>query len=117
MQPGDDLWYLLDRDAVTADDLETLNDDQLTKMVALWRSKYEQQYFVTCARNWQPGRGPGGLNTFDCHDSTTLYPDRAMLLEAMSTLAEQSRGSAWIVITAEDIGNAMREALKARKSH
>ena len=117
MQPGDNIWYLLARECVTAADVEMISDDQLSKMIELWRSKYEHEFFVTCARNWQPAAIPGGLNTFDSHDGTTLYPDRAMLLEAMPELAERSRGSAWIVITPEDIGNAMREAIKARKSH
>jgi hypothetical protein len=117
MQPGDNLWYLLDREVVTTEDLETLNDDELSKMVGRWLKDYDHRFFVTCARNFRPGAAPGGLNTFDCHDSTVLYPDRSMLLEAMASLAEQSRGSAWVVIVVQDVGAAISDAVKGLKSH
>jgi hypothetical protein len=116
IKPGDNLVYLLDRTRVTDDDLADIGDGELTRMATEWREQHHERFFVTVARNYQPIPG-SDLNTFDSHDDSVLFPDKAALLAAMPALSKGSAGSLWVIVATPDVEDAVRAAITAFKPH
>jgi hypothetical protein len=111
---GDNLVYLLDRTIVTDHDLAETGDDELMRMGAEWRREHSARFFFTVARNCQPIAG-SELNTFDSHDDSVLFLDKAALLGAMPTLSRGTGGSLWLILATKDVESAVRAAITAFK--
>jgi hypothetical protein len=114
LQPGDNIVYLLDRTHVTAEDLAAMGHDELVRMADEWLKEHPDRFFVTVARNYQPVSGTK-LNTFDSHDDSVLFPDKAALLSALPMLARASGGYLWVILATRDVENAVQAAITAFK--
>jgi hypothetical protein len=114
LRPGDNIVYLLDRSHITDEDLADTGDDELERMATQWRQGYVERFFVTVARNYQPIAGTD-LNTFDSHDDSLLFPDKAALLAALPELARLTRGALWIIVATHDVEDAVRSGITAFK--
>jgi hypothetical protein len=114
LRPGDSIVYLLDRTRVTDGNLVDIGDDELARMADEWRAQHHERFFITVARNYQPIAG-SELNTFDSHDDSVLFPDKAALLAAMPTLARETGGSVWVILASQDVEDAVRAAITAFK--
>jgi hypothetical protein len=111
LHAADNLVYLLDRTIVTDDDLADSGDDVLVRMANEWRREHSARFFLTIARNYQPIAG-SEHNTFDSHDDSVLFPDKAALFAALRTLALGTGGARWIIVAAKDVETAVRAAIK-----
>jgi hypothetical protein len=114
LRAGDNLVYLLDRTIVTDDDLADTGDDELVRMANEWRQEHVARFFITVARNYQPIAG-SGLNTFDSHDDSVLFPDKAALLAALPALSHGAAGALWVILATPDVEAAVRAAITAFK--
>jgi hypothetical protein len=110
LHAGDSLVFLLDRTIVTDKDLADTGDDELVRMANEWRQHHSARFFVTVARNYQPIAG-STLNTFDSHDDSVLFPDKAALLAALPTLSRGTGGCLWIILATKDVEDAVRAAI------
>jgi hypothetical protein len=111
LQRGDNILYLFDRDSVTEVELESIQNSVLKRMASEWRQQYTHRFFLTVARNYQPIAGTA-LNTFESHDDSVLFADKAALLEYLPQLARHAAGFVWVVLTARDIQDAVRTAIE-----
>jgi hypothetical protein len=112
LRPGDNIIYLLDRDHVTETELEKIQNPALKQMAGDWRRQYEHRFFVTVARNYQPIAG-SAMNTFESHDNSVLFLDKAALLEHLPRLERFASGFIWVVLATEDVQDAVRALVEA----
>jgi hypothetical protein len=110
LRPGDNIVYLFDRDHVTEAELEKIDNAVLKRMASEWRQQYTHRFFATVARNYQPIAGTA-LNTFDSHDDSVLFADKAALLEYLPRLAGYTAGFIWVVLATRDIDDAVRAVI------
>lgn len=110
LRAGDNIVYLFDRDYVTEAELDKIDNIVLKRMASEWRQQYTHRFFVTVARNYQPIAGTA-LNTFDSHDDSVLFADKAALLEYLPRLAECTVGFIWLVLTTQDVEVAVRAVI------
>jgi hypothetical protein len=85
-------------------------------MANAWRREHSARFFITVARNYQPIAG-SSLNTFDSHDDSVLFPDKAALLAALPTLSRSTGGSLWVILAKKDVEDGVRAAITAFKPH
>jgi hypothetical protein len=110
LRPGDNIVYLFDRDHVTEAELDKIENAVLKRMATEWRQQYTHRFFATVARNYQPIAGTA-LNTFDSHDDSVLFADKAALLEYLPRLARHTPGFIWVVLATEDVEHAVRAVI------
>jgi hypothetical protein len=110
LQPGDNIVYLFDRDYVTEADLDTIENAVLKRMASEWRQQYTHRFFATVARNYQPIAGTA-LNTFDSHDDSVLFADKAALLENLPRLAACTAGFIWVMLATRDVEDGVRAVI------
>jgi hypothetical protein len=115
LRAGDNIVYLFDRDHVTAAELDKIDNTVLKRMASEWRQQYTHRFFVTVARNYQPIAGTA-LNTFDSHDDSVLFADKAALLEHLPRLAQVTGGFIWVVLATQDVEVAVRAVIAPNES-
>lgn len=111
LRPGDNILYLFDRDGVTEEELERIENSVLKRMASEWQQQYTHRFFLTVARNYQPIPGTA-LNTFESHDDSVLFADKAALLEYLPQLSRHAGGFVWVVLAAGEIQDAVRTAIE-----
>jgi hypothetical protein len=115
LQPGDNIVYLFDRERVTPTLIANIRNSELTRMAAEWLQQYTHRFFLTVARNYQPIAGTE-LHIFDSHDDSVLFLDRDAYVERLPQLARVTAGYIWVILAAEDIQDATRQALTVPQS-
>lgn len=110
LRAGDNIVYLFDRDQVTEAELDKIENSVLKRMATEWRQQYTHRFFATVARNYQPIAG-SALNTFDSHDDSVLFADKAALLEHLPRLARYTAGFIWVVLATQDVEHAVRAVI------
>jgi len=115
LRPGDNILYLFDREQVSERELETIENAVLKRMATEWRQQYTHRFFATVARNYQPIAGTA-LNTFESHDDSVLFADRAALLEYLPRLAGFSAGFIWVILATPDVEEAVRAVIAPRQA-
>jgi len=111
LQPGDNIVYLFDRERVTETEIDKINNSVLQRMATEWRQQYTHRFFVTVARNYQPIPGTD-LNTFESHDDSVLFQDKAALVAYLPQLARFAGGFIWVVFATQDVTDAARAVVE-----
>jgi hypothetical protein len=112
LRPGDSIVYLFDRDRVTDTELDRIENPVLKRMASEWRQQYTHRFFATVARNYQPIPGTA-MNTFESHDDSVLFADKAALLEYLPQLARFGSRFIWVVLATRDIQDTVRAVVEA----
>ena len=110
LRPGDNIVYLFDRETVTDSDVEKVRNSVLKRMASEWLQQYTQRFFLTVARNYQPIAGTE-LNTFDGHDDSVLFQDKAALLALLPRMASAWQGFIWVILATSDVCDAARAVI------
>ena len=111
LRPGDNIVYLFDRERVTDTEVDKIDNPVLKSMAGEWRQQYTHRFFLTIARNYQPIPGTA-LNTFESHDDSVLFADKATLVEYLPRLSQFASGYIWVVFATRDIEEAARAVLE-----
>jgi len=111
LRPGDNIVYLFDRDRVSDTEVDKLENPVLKRMASEWRQQYTHRFFATVARNYQPIAGTA-MNTFESHDDSVLFADKAALLEYLPRLDRFASGFIWVVFATQDIQEAVRAVVE-----
>ena len=111
LRPGDNIVYLFDRDHMAGADVDKIENPVLKRMASEWREQYTHRFFATVARNYQPVAGTAP-NTFESHDDSVLFADKAAFLEYLPQLARSAGGFIWVLIATPDIEDAVRAAIE-----
>lgn len=111
LRPGDNIVYLFDRERVTEAEVDKIDNPVLKRMAGEWRQQYTHRFFLTIARNYQPIPGTT-MNTFESHDDSVLFVDKATLVENLPRLSQFAGGFVWVVFATRDIEDAARAVLE-----
>ena len=115
LRPGDNIVYLFDRETVTDSDVEDVHNSVLKRMASEWLQQYTQRFFLTVARNYQPIAGTE-LNTFDSHDDSVLFQDKAALLAMLPRMSSAWQGFIWVILATSDVGDAAHAVIEPEET-
>jgi len=115
LRPGDNIVYLFDRETVTDSDVEDVHNSVLKRMASEWLQQYTQRFFLTVARNYQPIAGTE-LNTFDSHDDSVLFQDKAALLAMLPRMSSAWQGFIWVILATSDVRDAAHAVIEPEET-
>lgn len=110
LRHGDNVVFVLDRQAMTPDDLSESSDEELELIASAWLNDGTTRFFCTVGRNFQAAVGIA-----DCHfasrEEGVLFDEEEALLEAIPAIAREIGDALWVIITTEQLEDAIRDAM------